>query len=201
MPHTDGFKVMEGLQSIEKDGYLPVLVISAQADQMLRALKAGAKDFISKPFDLAEVLLRVSNMLEVRMLHLETKKLFEQVVVEKKLSERLLLNVLPPSIVERLKNRSVLLVDGPTEVIADSFSEVTVLFADIVKFTQFAESVSAKEIVNVLNDIFTRFDDIADARGLEKIKTIGDSYMVWRQRGCQFQLRIMLFEHHTWHSI
>ena len=74
MPGMDGFQVMEGLKEIETDGYLPVLVITAQPDHKLRALKAGAKDFVSKPFDLAEVLMRVHNMLEVRLLHLEMRR-------------------------------------------------------------------------------------------------------------------------------
>jgi magnesium transporter len=73
MPGMDGFQVMEGLKEIEADGYLPVLVITAQPDRKLRALQAGAKDFIAKPFELVEVLARVHNMLEVRLLHLETK--------------------------------------------------------------------------------------------------------------------------------
>ena len=71
MPHMDGFQVMEGLKDIEKDGYLPVLVITAQPGHKLLALQAGAKDFISKPIELAEVQARVHNMLEVRLLHLE----------------------------------------------------------------------------------------------------------------------------------
>ena len=74
MPDMDGFQVMEGLKDIEKDAYLPVLVITAQPGDKLRALQAGAKDFISKPFDLAEMLTRVRNMLEVRLLHVESKK-------------------------------------------------------------------------------------------------------------------------------
>ena len=73
MPGMDGFQVMEGLKEIENGGYLPVLVITAQPGHKLRALQAGAKDFISKPIDLAEVLTRVYNMLEVRLLHMETK--------------------------------------------------------------------------------------------------------------------------------
>ena len=68
MPGMDGFQVMEGLKEIETDGYLPVLAITAQPAHKLRALQGGAKDFISKPFDLAEVLMRVHNMLEVRLL-------------------------------------------------------------------------------------------------------------------------------------
>jgi|WetSurMetagenome_2_1015567.scaffolds.fasta_scaffold18602_2 two-component system, cell cycle response regulator len=69
MPGMDGFQVMEGLKAIETDGYLPVLVITTQPGHKLRALQAGAKDFISKPFNLAEALMRVHNMLEVRLLH------------------------------------------------------------------------------------------------------------------------------------
>ena len=87
MPGMDGFQVMEGLKEIEKDGYLPVLVITAQPEHKLRALKAGAKDFVSKPLDLAEVLTRVYNMLEVRLLHLETRRLYDQVVAEQKQAE------------------------------------------------------------------------------------------------------------------
>ena len=69
MPGTDGFQVMEGLKEIEIEGYLPVLAVTAHPAHKLRALQWGAKDFISKPFDLAEVLMRVRNMLEVRLLH------------------------------------------------------------------------------------------------------------------------------------
>ena len=69
MPGMDGFEVMEGLKVIEANGYLSVLAITAQPAHKLRALQGGAKDFVSKPFDLAEVLMRVHNMLEVRLLH------------------------------------------------------------------------------------------------------------------------------------
>jgi adenylate cyclase len=72
MPVMDGFQVMEGLKEIEGDGYLPVLVITAQPGHKLRALEAGAKDFLGKPFDMAELRARVHNILQVRLLHLET---------------------------------------------------------------------------------------------------------------------------------
>ena len=69
MPDMDGFQIMEGLKEIDVDGYLSVLALTAQPAHKLRALQSGAKDFLSKPFDLAEVLVRVHNMLEVRLLH------------------------------------------------------------------------------------------------------------------------------------
>ena len=71
MPGMDGFQVMETLKEFERDGYLPVLVITALMEHKVRALKLGAKDFISKPFDRAELLVRVRNMLEVRLLYKE----------------------------------------------------------------------------------------------------------------------------------
>jgi diguanylate cyclase (GGDEF)-like protein len=85
MPGMDGFAVMEGLKEIEGDGYLPLLAITAQPAHKLHALQAGAKDFVSKPFDLAEVRARVHNILEVRLLHLAAKnsgKLLEETVRE-----------------------------------------------------------------------------------------------------------------------
>ena len=205
MPGLDGFQVMEGLQAIEAGGYLSILVVTAQPAHKLRALQAGAKDFISKPFDLIELQARVHNMLEVRLLHNETrvhaakleqtlkevednralirnqnielKTLYDQIVDEQKLSERLLFNVLPHAITERLKMRREEIGDGFPEVIADSFPEATVLFADIVGFSKFAASVSPERLVVLLNEIFTDYDDIADRRGMEKIKSIGDAYM------------------------
>ena len=90
--------------------------------------------------------------------------------VERAKSERLLLNVLPEPIAARLKESE--------DVIADAFPEVTVLFADIVGFTPHAERVSPEQTVGVLNELFSQFDMLAEERGLEKIKTIGDAYMV-----------------------
>ncbi|MBD2120666.1 adenylate/guanylate cyclase domain-containing protein [Trichocoleus sp. FACHB-262] len=89
---------------------------------------------------------------------------------EQQRSEQLLLNILPPSIAERLLKQQ--------QTIADSFAEVTVLFADIVGFTQLSTQMSPSEVVNLLNQVFSRFDELAEYHGLEKIKTIGDSYMV-----------------------
>jgi PAS domain S-box-containing protein len=86
MPHMDGFSVLENLKFIEPDRYVPVLVITAQPGHKLRALQAGAKDFISKPFDLVEVKARIHNMLEVRLLYLQVEnhnQLLEQTVRER----------------------------------------------------------------------------------------------------------------------
>jgi PAS domain S-box-containing protein len=86
MPGMDGFQVLEGLKKIEPYDYLPVLVITAQSGHKLRALQAGAKDFVSKPFDLVEVQTRIHNMLEVRLLYKKLEnynKKLEQTVAER----------------------------------------------------------------------------------------------------------------------
>jgi adenylate cyclase len=183
MPGMDGFEVMEALKKIETAGYLPVLVITAQPDHKLRALRAGAKDFVSKPFEVAEVLTRVHNMLEVRLYaseleasrelirhkNEELKKLFDQVVAERKISERLALNVPPDSIAARLQARP--------DVTADRFADVTVLIADVVGFAERAPAVSPERLTLIVEEIFAIFDGLAAACGLKKIKTLGNSYM------------------------
>jgi adenylate cyclase len=91
-------------------------------------------------------------------------------LAEQDRSERLLLNVLPAPIAARLKDT--------TGVIADEFPDVSVLFADIVNFASRAQRVTPEKVVATLNDLFSVFDELARERGLEKIKTIGDAYMV-----------------------
>jgi guanylate cyclase len=91
-------------------------------------------------------------------------------VLEQAKSERLLLNVLPEAIARRLKERD--------EIIADAFDDVTVLFADIAGFTPLSARLAPRELITILDDLFSAFDAIAERRGLEKIKTIGDAYMV-----------------------
>jgi PAS domain S-box-containing protein len=86
MPGMDGFQVMEGLKTNLADGYLPVIVLTAQPGHKLRALQTGAKDFISKPFDLVEVQTRIRNMIEVRLLYRQLEQfnaLLEQTVQER----------------------------------------------------------------------------------------------------------------------
>jgi CheY-like chemotaxis protein len=75
MPGLDGFQVMEALTAIEPDHSLPVLVVTTEPGHKLKALRAGARDFVSKPLDLAEVLIRAHNIIEVQLLHRETRRL------------------------------------------------------------------------------------------------------------------------------
>jgi class 3 adenylate cyclase len=95
---------------------------------------------------------------------------YEQLAIEQEQSERLLLNILPQSIAHRLKQS--------TGTLAEHFSEASVLFADIVGFTELSTKIPPTEMVELLNKIFSLFDQLAEKHDLEKIKTIGDAYMV-----------------------
>ena len=139
----------------------------------------------------------LSELLSLGMEAQERRRAEDDLKVEKMRSERLLLNVLPKAIAERLKSSPIytptsIPIKSTSEIftnstlsklkpsgtiVADTFEEVTVLFGDIVSFTEFASSVSANELVHMLNEIFSEFDRLVDFYGLEKIKTIGDSYM------------------------
>jgi adenylate cyclase len=177
MPGMDGFQVMENLKEIEKGSYLPVLVITAQPELKLRALKAGAKDFVSKPFDLAEVLLRVHNMLEVRLLHQELKRSCDRIAEGQKVSQRLLVNVLPSSLVGLLSGHPETKVGTSTDLVTSSYAEVTVLFSDILAFTAFAEGASAEVLLGVLDELSTRLDDPAEEPRLDETRIIGNAYL------------------------
>jgi class 3 adenylate cyclase len=115
------------------------------------------------------VLLRYSiqgkHKIEARL-----KEAHQQLLTEQDRSEKLLLNILPAPIALRLKNSE--------ETIADGFADASVMFADIVNFTQVAAKMTPSEVFRMLNGIFSAFDDMAEKFGLEKIKTIGDAYMV-----------------------
>jgi class 3 adenylate cyclase len=145
----------------------------------------------------------LADLLSLGMESQERHRAEENLRIEQMKSERLLLNVLPQEIVERLKlSQSKALANKISEtyanqmpdissdpmlenltngtngaIVADAYDEVTVLFADIVNFTEYAAAISASDLVNCLNDIFSEFDRLVDLYDLEKIKTIGDSYM------------------------
>jgi adenylate cyclase len=109
--------------------------------------------------------------LSVFLIDITTRKKMQSALKkEQKRTERLLLNILPEAIVTRLK--------GKPGVIADKFEDATILFADLVNFTQISTTMSATKLVYLLNEIFSNFDALTQKHGLEKIKTIGDAYMV-----------------------
>jgi class 3 adenylate cyclase len=152
--------------------HLPVVVISAvdDLDSVVRCIELGADDYMFKPFNRVLLKARVNACLEKKQLRDQEQNYLRLIQAEQAKSERLLLNILPHPIAERLKQGQV--------TIADSFAEVTVLFADLVDFTRVSARVSPTELVSWLNKIFSTFDQLAEQHGLEKIKTVGDAYLV-----------------------
>lgn len=132
--------------------------------------EGGVPDSVVTAFFVMNILgTSTTIVIVVRYFIAERERVLLALRIEQERSERLLLNVLPPAVAERLKEQPA--------VIADSFDSVTVLFADIVGFTELATRAHAEQVVAVLNGLFSAFDEIADRHGVEKIKTIGDGYM------------------------
>jgi class 3 adenylate cyclase len=157
MPEMDGFETCSQLKASPEWHDIPIIFLTSKTDttDIVKGFELGAVDYVGKPFNSHELLARVNAHLSIDRLRRE--------------NERLLLNILPAPIAERLKSG-----DGH---IADGFAEVTVLFADIVGFTEISASMPAQDVVEMLNTLFTRFDLAARELGIEKIKTIGDAYM------------------------
>jgi DNA-binding NtrC family response regulator len=163
MPGMDGFQVMEGLKAIETDSYVPVLVITAQPGHKLRALEAGAKDFISKPFDLVEVKTRIHNMLEVRLLYKKIEnynKVLEQTVRERT-GELLRANEQLSQEIEERKGAEKSLQSSYAEIeqLKDRFqAESIYLQQDIDREFNFGEIIGRS---NALEQVFFKVEQVA----------------------------------------
>jgi adenylate cyclase len=151
------------------DFYLADSVIAQKSNVPIRTtIFFFALNFISVS-SIIYALLRLS-IAEKRKMQESLEEAHKQVQIAQERSEKLLLNILPGPVAERLKNSN--------RIIADGFADVTVMFADIVNFTQVAANMSPSQVFTMLNRIFSAFDELAEQYGLEKIKTIGDAYMV-----------------------
>ncbi len=172
MPLIPGSEVLAEMKGDPELRHIPVIMISALDDtaEVVRCIQIGAEDYVGKPFDSTFLRARVGAALEKKRLRDREHTYLQELEIEQKRSEDLLLNILPKPIADRLK--------AGQEIIADFFPEATVMFADLVGFTSYSLQVSASELVDVLNEIFSVFDGLAAQLGLEKIKTIGDAYMV-----------------------
>lgn len=178
MPRLNGFGVLAALRDDPDRRHLPVIVSSGlnDLDAVVKCIELGAEDYLPKPLKAVIFRARVAASLERKRLRDIERLRLIQVQHERKLleleqekSERLLLNVLPQTIAVRLKQGE--------RTIAERYNGVTVLFADVVDFSSWASRTDPEDLVAVLNDLFSRFDQLADRHGLEKIKTIGDSYL------------------------
>lgn len=171
MPELDGYEVLDAIKSDPNLRDLPVIMISGldEIESLARCIQRGAEDYLSKPFDPVLLGARIGAALEKKRLRDQEQVYLRQLQEEQEKSERLLLNILPKPVAERMKQGQ--------RTIADGFDEVTVLFADLVGFTALTLATPADQVVHLLNEVFSAFDLLADQHGLEKVKTSGDSYM------------------------
>ena len=179
MPEMNGMEVLQVLRDSPHHPWPPVIVISGGTgiDDAVRCIELGAEDYLPKPFNPVLLRARVKTSVDKKQLRdqealrmRQLKRQHEALSQEQAKTEQLLLNILPRKIAQRLK--------GGEEHIADAFPNVSVLFADMVGFTKMSRTMTASALVEVLGDLFSRFDLITEKHGLEKIKTIGDCYML-----------------------
>jgi class 3 adenylate cyclase len=179
MPEVDGLTLLRFFRANPGTRLIPMIVLSTKEEPTVKAeaFALGANDYLVKLPDRIELIARIRhhsngyiNLLQRNEAYRALQDSLEKLRIEQDKSERLLLNILPGPIAERLKQGQ--------STIADSFPEVSILFADLVGFTKLSSSIAPVRILEVLNEIFSAFDALVEKHGLEKIKTIGDSYMV-----------------------
>lgn len=172
MPEMDGYEVLREMKSDNDLRNVPVIIISAQdeLESVVHGIELGAEDYLPKSFDPVLLKARIEACLEKKRLRDHEQAFFHEIQEERERAERLLLNVLPVPVAERLKQTQ--------DIIADSIEDVSVMFIDIVDFLPLSTSMPPVEMVQMLNNVFSTFDALVDQYKLEKIKTSGDSYMV-----------------------
>jgi class 3 adenylate cyclase len=172
MPEMNGYQVLEKLKYDKELNGIPVIMMSAldEIDSVVHCIEMGAEDYLQKPFNQVILNAKISATLDRKRLRDRERAYLKKLQEEQEKSEKLLLNILPELIAERLKKGE--------NTIADSFPDVTVLFSDLVGFTELSTGISASALVEKLNRIFLAFDQLIERYHLEKIKTIGDAYML-----------------------
>ena len=165
MPELDGYEVCSRLKQDPNTREIPIIFLTGktEVEDETRGFELGAVDYIHKPFSPAVVQARVQT-------HLTLREAREQLAEEKRKVDRLLDNILPPAAAAEIKKTG--------SVAPRRFENVAVLFADLVSFTTYCDQHPPEEVVRDLGDLFVAFEECVRLHGLEKIKTIGDSFLV-----------------------
>jgi adenylate cyclase len=171
MPEMDGVAALEQMKSNMSLREVPVIMVSAVDDfnTVLRCIKLGADDYVQKPFNADLLRARVETALERKRLRDQEGLLVEQLREEKARVSELLHSLLPKSVVSELK------AQGRPQ--ARRHDDVAVLFCDIVGFTEYCDRNAPEQVVRELETLIAKFEEVVEAHGLEKIKTIGDAFM------------------------
>ena len=171
MPGMNGIELLRRIKSDARLHDVPVLMISGLKEEaaVLKCIAEGAEDYLPKPVDTVLLRARIHACLERRRWRERERRYVEQIRAEKDRANDLLSAILPTPIVHRL--------NGGETVIADRFDDATIVFADIVNFSPLAARTTPTLLLKRLGSLFSRFDELAEEHGVEKIKTIGDAYM------------------------
>jgi class 3 adenylate cyclase/CheY-like chemotaxis protein len=178
MPGLDGFEVLKCIRANAAWSETAVIMISAldQIESVVRCIEMGAEDYLPKPFDPVLLRARIGAILERKRLRdedrhraVQMESALREAELQKAAAEKMLRNILPLKVASELRER------GTVEPMY--FEDVTIGFTDFVGFTLSTERLAAEELVGLLHEYFTAFDRIIARHGLEKMKTIGDSYM------------------------
>lgn len=171
MPDLNGIELLGRLKSDARFREIRVIMISGLKDHdaVIRCIEAGAEDYLQKPIDPILLRARITACLERSRWRDRERRYLSQIEFEKQRADELLQAILPRQVIRRLA--------AGEEVIADRIEAATIVFADIVNFTELAARTPAAALVQRLGNLFSRFDELADQHGVEKIKTIGDAYM------------------------
>lgn len=171
MPELNGFQVLERLKKDPKYRHIPVIMISAldEIDSVVRCIEIGAEDYLPKSCNPILLRARIEASLEKKRFQDREAEYLKQIEEERKKSDRLLHVILPPSAVKELKENDA--------VTPRRYDNVAVLFCDIVGFTAYCEQRPPEEVVSNLQRLVETYEDYVEEHEMDKIKTIGDSFM------------------------
>lgn len=171
MPEINGYEVLERIKSDARLRQVPVIMISAldEIESVVKCIELGAKDYLPKPFNPVLLRARVGASLEKKRMRDQEAMYLDQLEAEKRRSDDLLHAILPAGAVGELK--------ATDAVQPRRHEDVTVLFSDIVGFTAYCDQHPPEQVVAELEALVGAFEEIAEAHGLEKIKTIGDAFL------------------------
>jgi adenylate cyclase len=164
MAGMDGFEVCSRLKGDPTTAEIPVLMVTSLSgkEERKKGIEAGARDFLTKPVDLDELFLRVRNAIQ-------SKHTVDALKRERETAESLLLHVFPVSIANRMRN-------GETGI-AEVYRAASILLAELVGFTDLADFIPPEEMVLLLNEIYSEFDNLVEKHGVEKVRIFGSRYL------------------------
>jgi adenylate cyclase len=171
MPEMNGYEVLEKIKSDPTLRHIPVIMISAvdEIDSVVRCIEMGAEDYLPKPFNPVLLKARIGAALDKKQLRDQEKAYLSQIESEKRRVDELLHVILPDAVVDELK--------ATNAVKPRRYENVAVLFCDIVGFTSYCDRRDPEEVIPHLQKMVEMFEELTLRYDLEKIKTIGDSYM------------------------